>query len=83
MKTNWVLSVYALNVLSRRGISEDVTRGVMDEPDRVEELSESLWAFRKSGHNGSADVEHIFIAEREPSQVRIITAYRQTTGNVA
>ncbi len=81
MKINWVLSVYALNVLSKRGISEDVTRTVMNEPDRIEEVSESLWAFSKCGHNGNTEVEHTFIAERKPSQVRIITAYRKTTGN--
>jgi hypothetical protein len=81
LKTNWVLSVYALHVLEKRGIREDVTRLVMDEPDTIEKLSDSLLVFKKCEQNGSATVEHIFITQREPSQLRILTAYRKPAGS--
>jgi hypothetical protein len=75
-----VLTFHAAFEIKRRGLMEDIVRGVAESPEQSEQLRTGRWVFQSRTEMGSPPrtylIRVIVDTDREPPE--IVTAYRTT-----
>jgi hypothetical protein len=73
-----ILTPHAEFELKRRGLSEEVVRGVIEGPEQSEPVREGRWVYQSRLSMGSPPKTFLIrvIVDVKPSPPEIVTAYR-------
>lgn len=73
-----VLTLHAAYEIERRGLTEEIVRGVLENPEQREQLRPGRWVFQSRLDMGSPPKAYLVrvIVDTERSRSEIVTAYR-------
>ena len=75
-----VLTPHAAYEMKRRGLEEEIIRGVAENPEQTEQLRKGRWVFQSRLEMGFPPKTYLIrvIADTDRNPPEIVTAYRTT-----